>query len=130
MGTKFSASRSWAVVRHELRVFRRDPMFLVVFTTMPLIVMAFVKPAFRANLVAIVLAGIGGALVPSTVLPSWARTVAPVTPSYWAMRGFRNIIVGGSGFGGVTASLGALAVFSVVFSLVAANRFSYNDSKT
>jgi ABC-2 type transport system permease protein len=258
MTGRFSASRSGAVLRHEIRIFRRDPVFFLVFTTMPLIVMAFVKPAFRAtllsghsrmvngaeqavpgvaimfslflvgnvgfsffreygwktwdriraswatplevmvgkvgvpflqslvqlailfglggllfglhvrgsllalvvlagcfavtliclglallalcktimqlnavaNLGAMVLAGVGGALAPSAALPAWAREVAPITPSYWAMRGFRNVIINGSGFGGVAASLGILAVFSVVFALVAANRFSYNDNKT
>lgn len=255
MRSGFSVSRSWAVVRHELRVFRRDPVFFITFTTMPLIVMAFVKPAFRAslgggvvngaeqavpgvtvmfslflvgnvgfaffreygwktwdrvraswatpvevmvgkvavpfvqsaiqlvilfglggllfglhvrgsllglavlaagfavtlicmglallalcstimqlnaiaNLGAMVLAGVGGALAPSTALPGWARAMAPITPSYWAMRGFRNVILRGAGFGGVTLSVGVLALFSIVFVAVAANRFSYNDNKT
>ena len=255
MRSQFSASRSWAVARHEVRIFRRDPVFFLVFTTMPIIVMAFVKPAFRAalgarsvngaeqavpgvtvmfslflvgnvgfaffreygwktwdrvraswatpvevmvgkvavpfvqsavqlvilfglggilfglhirgsrlglavlaaafaitlicmglallalcttimqlnavaNLGAIVLAGVGGALAPSTALPGWARAVAPITPAYWAMRGFRNVILGGAGFGGVTASLGVWALVSVVFVVVAANRFRYNDNKT
>lgn len=258
MQVRFSAARSWAVVRHEVRVFRRDPVFFVVFTTMPLIVMAFVKPAFRAallsghagsvngaeqavpgvavmfslflvsnvgfsffreygwktwdriraswatplevmvgkvtvpflqsfvqlavlfglggllfdlhvrgsllalavlaacfaitliclglallalcrtimqlnalaNLGAMGLAGVGGALAPSNALPSWARTLAPITPSYWAMRGFRNVIERGSGFAGIALSVGVLAIFCAVFILIAATRFAYNDNKT
>src|SRR5881394_3880522 len=42
-----SLSRSAAVARHELRLLRRDPVFLLTFTLMPLVVMAFIKPAFR-----------------------------------------------------------------------------------
>src|SRR5947209_9183011 len=47
-----SPSRSAAVARHELRLLRRDPVFLLTFTLMPLIVMAFIKPAFRYMLAA------------------------------------------------------------------------------
>ena len=259
MPSRPSASRSWAVVRHEFRVFRRDPVFFFVFISMPLVVMAFIKPTFRAslllaghtgnlngaeqavpgaavmfslflvgnvgfsffreygwktwdrvraswatpvevmvgkvalplaqsaiqlvilfgvggllfrlhvrgsipalallagsfavclvclglallaicrtinqlnafaNLGAIVLAGVGGALAPSNALPEWARVVAPVTPSYWAMRGFRNVIIGGAGFRGVALSVGVLAAFSMAFVLLAATRFNYNDNKT
>lgn len=265
MSSQLSLSRSWAVVRHEVRVFRRDPVFFVVFTTMPLIVMAFIKPAFRAallagsvggpgshagglngaeqavpgvavmfslflvgnvgfsffreygwktwdrlraswatpaevmvgkvtvpflqsaiqlvilfglgglvfglhvrgsiaalavlaaafavaliclglallalcrtimqlnaaaNLGAMVLAGVGGAIAPSTALPGWAKAIAPVTPAYWAMRGFRNVIVYGAGFGGVAASLGVLALFSLAFVAVVVSQFHYNDNKT
>ena len=40
---------------------------------------------------------IGGALVPLSVLPQWAKTIAPLTPTYWAMRGFRSVILDGAG---------------------------------
>ena len=247
--------RSLAVVRHELRVLRSDPVFVVVFTTMPLIVMAFVKPAlgdlagpssdfngaeqavpgmtvlfalflvgvvglgfFReygwrtwdrvratgatpaqvvigkvvvpfmqsavqvavlfgvggllyglrvkgsvialaatasmfslsliclglallalcktilqlnamSSLGAIVLAGVGGAITPSTTLPGWARTIAPATPSYWAMRGFRKVIIDGAGLGGAALSIAILALFSALFLLTAVSQFHYNDNK-
>jgi ABC-2 type transport system permease protein len=29
---------------------------------------------------------LGGALVPLSAMPAWARTIAPVSPGYWAMR--------------------------------------------
>ena len=40
---------------------------------------------------------IGGAFVPFNVLPDWARAVAPVTPTYWAMRGMRSVVLDGQG---------------------------------
>ncbi len=36
---------------------------------------------------------LGGALVPLEVLPGWAHAVAPVTPTYWVMRGFGSVIL-------------------------------------
>ena len=38
---------------------------------------------------------IGGALVPFDVLPASTHAVAPVTPTYWAMRGLRSVILDG-----------------------------------
>ena len=40
------------------------------------------------NLGAMMLGGIGGAVTPLFLLPTWAQTIAPLTPAYWAMSGF------------------------------------------
>ena len=32
------------------------------------------------------LTGLGGAFIPYSMLPAWARTIAPASPGYWAMR--------------------------------------------
>jgi ABC-2 type transport system permease protein len=249
--------RSWAVAKNDLRILRTDPMFLVVMTVMPLLIMAFIKPAFgtsigplgadaeangasqavpgvtvmfafflvgnvgfgvfrehgwntwerlratratppeimagkvvvplltlalqltvliglggllfglrvqgsmlamvavaaalavclvclgllllayarsimqlnaASNLGAMLFAGLGGSLAPTSTLPEWARAVAPSTPSYWAMRGFRSVIAGG-GFSDVALPLAVLAVFSVGFAVLAAFRFRADEVK-
>ncbi len=43
-------SRIEAVARHDLRILRRDPAFLVIFTVMPLAFMAFTERAFGSAL--------------------------------------------------------------------------------
>lgn len=73
-----------------------------------------------AYLGALVLAGFGGALVPATVLPEWARTVGPATPTYWAMRGFRAVLVDGRGLGAITLPALVLLAFALGFAAVAA----------
>lgn len=250
--------RSWAIARHDLRILRSDPVFLVTMTVMPLIVMAFIKPAFGAttvplagagvaangaehavpgvtvmfafflvgnvgfgvfrehgwntwerlrasratsaevmagkvvvplltlalqlavliglggllfdlnvrgsmpamiavaaalalclvclgllllalarsilqlnavsNLGTMLFAGLGGAIAPIAVLPGWARAVAPATPSYWAMRGFRDVIAGG-GFAQVALSIAVLLGFAAIFAVVAGLRFRFDDVK-
>jgi len=40
------------------------------------------------------LAGLGGALIPLALLPSWANAIAPLSPGYWAMRGYRSALAG------------------------------------
>ena len=249
--------RSWAVARHDLRILRSDPVFLIVMTAMPLIVMAFIEPAFgtsmrfgaepgvdggaehavpgvtvmfafflvgnvgfgvfrehgwntwerlrasraspaevmagkvvvplltlalqltvliglggvlfglrvRGSLVAMaavaaafaiclvclgllllaaarsimqlnavsnlgtmLFAGLGGAIAPISALPGWARAVAPATPSYWAMRGFRSVIAGG-GLDDVALPVAVLGLFAAGFAVVAAIRFRFDEVK-
>ena len=73
---------------------------------------------------------IGGALVPFSTLPSWARTLAPITPTYWAMRGFRSVTLGGAGFGAMVAPIGTLAGMALVFAVVALRRLRFDEEKT
>ena len=44
----------------------------------------------------LLLSGLGGGLVPLAVMPGWLRTVAPVSPAYWAVSGLRGAL-GGDG---------------------------------
>jgi ABC-2 type transport system permease protein len=37
---------------------------------------------------------LGGALVPLTMMPDWARSLAPISPGYWAMSGVRSALSG------------------------------------
>lgn len=252
--------RSWAVARHDLRILRSDPVFLLSMTVMPLIVMAFIKPAFGAttiplggaamdgevngaehavpgvtvmfafflvgnvgfgvfrehgwntwerlrasraapaevmagkvvvplltlalqlsvliglggvlfdldvrgsiaamavvaaalalclvslgllllavarsimqlnavsNLGTMLFAGLGGAIAPIAVLPGWARAIAPGTPSYWAMRGFRDVI-GGGGFAEIALPVGVLLGFATGFAVLAGIRFRFDEVK-
>jgi ABC-2 type transport system permease protein len=78
----------------------------------------------------VVFGAIGGALVPFSVLPGWARTVAPITPTYWAMRGFRSVILDGQSLGGVQLPIAVLLSMGVLFGVVALARFRFDDSKT
>lgn len=73
---------------------------------------------------------IGGALVPFSVLPQWAQTIAPVTPTYWAMRGFHSVILDGRGFGAMAAPIGALAAMTAVFAAVSLRRLRFDEAKT
>ncbi|HWD55832.1 MAG TPA: ABC transporter permease [Acidimicrobiales bacterium] len=50
-----------AIVVHELKILRQDPTFLIIFTLMPLLIMAFLKPTFRAALILVGNPGANGA---------------------------------------------------------------------
>lgn len=78
---------------------------------------------------AMVFAGIGGAFTPHELLPAWAKAIAPVTPTYWALRGYRAVLVDSGGTGRVTASIVVLLAMAAVFAAVFAVKFRYADKK-
>jgi ABC-2 type transport system permease protein len=82
-----------------------------------------------SNLGAMILAGISGALVPLSVLPGWAQTVAPATPQYWAMRGFRAVILDGEGLSAVALPVAVLLGLGAVAAVLALLRFRFDEPK-
>jgi ABC-2 type transport system permease protein len=72
---------------------------------------------------------LGGALVPIEVIPGWARAVAPVTPTYWIMRGFRSVILDGHGLPAVVLPCCVLLGMSLIFAAVSLSRFRFADAK-
>ena len=77
----------------------------------------------------VVFGAVGGALVPLSVLPAWARTVAPVTPTYWAMRGFRSVILDAGGFASVALPTGILLAMTLGLAVVAVRRLRFDEAK-
>lgn len=78
---------------------------------------------------AMLLSGVGGALTPYAILPHWIRVISPASPAYWAMRGFRRVILDGEGFGAVGEPVGILFAFSAGFLLVALLSFRSSRGK-
>jgi ABC-2 type transport system permease protein len=83
-----------------------------------------------ANVGGLVFAGFGGSLTPLSIMPHWVRAVAPATPGYWAMRGFRSVFLDGQGLHAALPAVGVLAAFTAAFALVAALRFRMAEPKT
>ena len=75
------------------------------------------------------LGGLGGAVTPIEFLPGWAQAVAPLSPAYWAMRGFRSVTIDGGSWNDVVLPLAVLAGFTAAFTAVALLRFDVEDSK-
>lgn len=46
------------------------------------------------TLSATVLAGIGGAIAPPQLLPTWVRAIGRISPAYWSLGAYRHIILG------------------------------------
>jgi ABC-2 type transport system permease protein len=80
-----------------------------------------------ANIGALLLAGLAGALVPYKLLPGWTHYISPAVPSYWAMEGYKHAILGESG--SVTTPIVILIGFSGVSALMASMRLRLGDTK-
>ena len=72
---------------------------------------------------------LGGALVPTEVLPGWAHAVAPATPTYWVMRGFGSVILSGHSLPAIVLPSLVLIGMSLVFAVISLRRFRFTDAK-
>jgi ABC-2 type transport system permease protein len=97
-------------------------------------VTALSRTVQQANAIAfgglVLFGAIGGALVPISVLPAWAHTIAPATPTYWAMRGFRSVILTTTGPTAVLLPTAILLTMSLGFAIISAAKLRFEDTKT
>lgn len=75
------------------------------------------------------MAMLGGAWVPVAMMPGWAQAVAPALPTYWAMQGFRDVILHGEGVSAVLVPVVVMLGFGALYTAVAAARFRFEDTK-
>ena len=81
------------------------------------------------NLGAMALGGLGGGFVPVESLPSWVQPIAPISPVYWAMEGYRSVTLEDGGVGDVLGPLAVLAAFTAAFAGIALWRFKLDAPK-
>lgn len=81
------------------------------------------------NVGAMAFAGLGGALVPLSQLPGWARAVGPFTPAYWAMQGHNNVFLEAGGLGDVARPVSVLLISAMVLMALATVRFRVDETK-
>jgi ABC-2 type transport system permease protein len=81
------------------------------------------------NVGGIFLGALGGGYVPLSVLPSWARDIAPVTPTYWAVKGLRGGVLPGYSLGSGLVCTGVLLGVAAAFGVGAAVRFRFEETK-
>ncbi|OHV37873.1 hypothetical protein BCD49_15495 [Pseudofrankia sp. EUN1h] len=70
--------------------------------------------------VGIVLAALGGCMVPPEFFPPVMTTIAHATPHYWAVTAWESVLFDGAGVAGVATHLGVLAAAAVVLVSLAA----------
>ncbi|NOX63273.1 MAG: ABC transporter permease [Chloroflexi bacterium] len=78
-----------------------------------------------ANIFMYSTAALGGAWWPVEITPEWMQRLAQVTPAYWAMQGFHDIITRGLGVDAVLPEALMLTAFGLGFLAVGAWRFRY-----
>jgi ABC-2 type transport system permease protein len=72
---------------------------------------------------------LGGLWLPSFVLPGWARDLALMLPTTWAMRGLDNVTWQGRGLFSALPSVAAVTGFTVAFLAVAVARLVSSEAR-
>ncbi|HBX78974.1 MAG TPA: hypothetical protein DEG43_15125 [Acidimicrobiaceae bacterium] len=67
----------------------------------------------------LVMSVLGGAIIPYALLPDLVQDLSPISPVYWALRGFRKVFLDDAGLSAVGSELGVLACFAVLFGILA-----------
>ncbi len=62
--------------------------------------------------IALVLAAIGGCMVPSEVFPPFLQTLSKLTPHYWAIEAWKDLMFDGASLSGIVVNLVALLGFA------------------
>ena len=67
----------------------------------------------------IILAALGGIMVPRFVMPPAMQALAKISPMSWGLDGFLNVLLRGTGLNGIAPYAGALVAFGVIAMLLA-----------
>lgn len=79
-----------------------------------------------ATLIILVMAAIGGSMVPLFVMPQFMQDLARITPHFWAITGYQDVLVRGLGLGEVLVESGVLVAFAAAFFAIALWRFRFD----
>lgn len=90
---------------------------------------SFTQLNAAVNVAAMALGGIGGALAPVETLPGWAQAIAPLSPVWWSLEGYRAVLLDGGGPGAVAGPVAVLVAVTAGLVGIAAWRFRLADDK-
>ena len=79
-----------------------------------------------ASVVLWVAGAVAGAFIPQFLMGDLLSTIGKVTPHYWAISAYSDIIVRGQDLAGVATQLGMLALFTVAFFAIGVWRFRFD----
>jgi ABC-2 type transport system permease protein len=103
--------------------------FALAMSGLGMMMAALVRTVAQANALGTVLvlsmSALGGAWWPLEIVPAWLQAVGKLSPIYWAMSGFHDIITRGLGVTAVLPEVGVLVGFTAVFLLIGLWRFKY-----
>jgi ABC-2 type transport system permease protein len=70
---------------------------------------------------------LGGAWIPTFMMPAWVQPVSKFLPTRWAVDGFDIVTWRGLGLTEVLPALGVVTLFALVFAGIALARFRWED---
>lgn len=103
--------------------------FAFAMSSLSMMMAALVKTVSQANALGTILvmsmAALGGAWWPLEIVPDFMQAIARLSPIYWAMNGFHDIITRGLGVTAVLPDAAVLLGFTAVFLFIGIWRFKF-----
>jgi len=103
--------------------------FVFAVTSLGMLIAGLARTYAQANALANILmysvAALGGAWWPIEITPAWMQRLAQITPTYWAMQGFHDIITRGLGLQAILGETAVLCGFGLLLLSIGVWRFRY-----
>jgi ABC-2 type transport system permease protein len=80
------------------------------------------------SLSVVILAVLGGVMVPMFVMPPFMRAIAQISPIYWGIEAYQDVILRQAAFSVIAGKIAILLGFAAVFSLISILRFRWSEA--
>jgi ABC-2 type transport system permease protein len=80
------------------------------------------------SLSVVILAVLGGVMVPMFVMPPFMRAIAQVSPIYWGIEAYQDVILRQAAFSVIAGKIAILLTFAAIFSLISILRFRWSEA--
>jgi ABC-2 type transport system permease protein len=67
-------------------------------------------------------------MVPMFVMPPFMQAIAHVSPIYWGIEAYQDVILRQAAFSVVAVKIGVLLAFAATFSLISILRFRWSEA--
>ena len=80
------------------------------------------------SLSVVILAVLGGVMVPMFVMPPFMQAIAQISPIYWGIEAYQDVILRQAAFSVVAWKIAVLLAFAATFSLISILRFRWSEA--
>ena len=80
------------------------------------------------SLSVVILAVLGGVMVPMFVMPPFMKAIAQVSPMYWGIEAYQDVILRQAAFPVVAGKIAILLAFAAIFSIISILRFRWGEA--
>jgi ABC-2 type transport system permease protein len=80
------------------------------------------------SLSVVILAVLGGVMVPMFVMPPFMQTIAQASPIYWGIEAYQDVILRQAAFPVVAGKIAILLAFAAAFALISILRFRWSEA--
>jgi ABC-2 type transport system permease protein len=80
------------------------------------------------SLSVVILAVLGGVMVPMFVMPPFMQAIAQVSPIYWGIEAYQDVILRQAAFPVIAGKIAILLAFAAIFSLISILRFRWSEA--